>query len=256
MYTDKLRLQQILTNLLSNAMKFTSQGQIILGVIQFEDNYEFYVKDTGIGIPPGKLEVVFDRFRQADESHTRLYGGTGLGLAIVKNLVTLLGGRIWVDSIEGKGTAFYFTLPVVQPPDQNIAKSEGITYETRVTPDFSEKTILIAEDIETNFHLIRTMLRNTNAKLLHAQDGLIALDMAASDPMPDMILMDIQMPNMDGVEAMKKIRLQGKPIPIVAITAFALQGEGKYFTEIGFDAYLSKPLSQEKLIETMKIFLG
>jgi len=108
-------------------MKFTSQGQIILGVIQFEDNYEFYVKDTGIGIPPGKLEVVFDRFRQADESHTRLYGGTGLGLAIVKNLVTLLGGRIWVDSIEGKGTAFYFTLPVVQPPDQNIAKSEGIT---------------------------------------------------------------------------------------------------------------------------------
>jgi len=256
MYTDKLRLQQILTNLLSNAMKFTSQGQIILGVIQFEDNYEFYVKDTGIGIPPGKLEVVFDRFRQADESHTRLYGGTGLGLAIVKNLVTLLGGRIWVDSIEGKGTAFYFTLPVVQPPDQNIAKSEGVTYEARVTPDFSEKTILIAEDIETNFHLIRTMLRNTNAKLLHAQDGLIALDMAASDPMPDMILMDIQMPNMDGVEAMKKIRLQGKPIPIVAITAFALQGEGKYFTEIGFDAYLSKPLSQEKLIETIKIFLG
>jgi PAS domain S-box-containing protein len=256
MYTDKLRLQQVLTNLLSNAIKFTSQGQIVLGVIQFEDNFEFYVKDTGIGIPPGKLEVVFDRFRQADESHTRLYGGTGLGLAIVKNLITLLGGRIWVDSIEGKGTAFYFTLPIVQPPDQSIAKSEGVTYEKRVTPDFSGKTILIAEDIETNFHLIRTMLRNTNARLLHAPDGLIALDMAASDPLPDLILMDIQMPNMDGVESMKKIRLQGKPITIVAITAFALQGEGKYFTEIGFDAYLSKPLSQEKLIETIKIFLG
>lgn len=256
LYTDKLRVQQILTNLLSNAIKFTSKGQIIMGAIHFEDNFEFYVKDTGIGIPPSKLEVVFDRFRQADESHTRLYGGTGLGLAIVKNLVSLLGGRIWVDSVEGKGTAFYFTLPVSTPPEYKNTKSDPQkVHEARIVPDFSDKTILIAEDIDTNFQLIRTMLRSTNARLLHAPDGLIALDMASSDPLPDLILMDIQMPHMDGVEAMKKIRLQGRNVPIVAITAFALQGEGKYFTEIGFDAYLSKPLSQEKLIETIKIFL-
>lgn len=255
-FTDKLRLQQVLTNLLSNAVKFTHSGQIVMGVIQVEGFYEFYVKDSGIGIPPSKLEVVFERFRQADESHTRLYGGTGLGLAIVKNLVELLGGRIWADSIEGKGTAFYFTLPSDTVDGQASKSTSPVPKEQKKSvPDLSGKTILIAEDVDTNFQLIKTMLRQTNARLLHAPDGLIAVDMAVSDPHPDIILMDIQMPNMDGVEAMLKIRHQGISVPIIAITAFALQGEGKYYTEVGFDAYLSKPLSNEKLLETVKFFM-
>ncbi|MBS4058012.1 MAG: tetratricopeptide repeat protein [Bacteroidales bacterium] len=257
LFTDKLRLQQILTNLLSNAMKFTPEGQIIMGVLSVEGFYEFYVKDTGIGIPLAKLEVIFDRFRQADESHTRLYGGTGLGLAIVKNLVELLGGRIWVDSIVDKGTAFYFTLPKDKQDTEQLSM-EVLSQPSKkeAIPDFSHHTILIAEDVDTNFHLIKTMLRRTKVKLLHAPNGLIAVDMAASDPKPDLILMDIQMPEMDGIEAMLKIRKQGNGIPMIAITAFALQGEDKYYTELGFDAYLSKPLSNDKLLETLKIFLA
>lgn len=241
--TDKLRLQQILTNLLSNASKFTEKGQIEFGVIKINEKFEFFVKDTGIGIPETKLDVIFERFRQADDSHTRQYGGTGLGLAITKNLTELLGGSIWVESVERKGTAFYFTLPA----------EEQLITNGNAFPDYSHLTVLVAEDVETNYQLINRMLRKSNAKVLHAVNGLIALDMAVN-LQPDIVLMDIQMPEMDGEETLSRLRRQSFNKPVVAITAFALAGEEKAYLDAGFDSYLSKPLGSTKLYQMLQLF--
>lgn len=243
--TDKLRLQQIITNLLSNAIKFTHMGQIEFGVIRINDQFEFFVKDTGIGIPESKLDVIFERFRQADDSHTRIYGGTGLGLAITKNLTHMLGGEIWVESVENKGTAFYFTLPAVNGDEESMS----FTY-----PDYSKLTILVAEDVETNFQLINNMLQRSGAKVIHAINGLIAIDMAL-EHQPDIVFMDIQMPDMDGKETLLRLRQQNFDNPVIAITAFALSGEEKNYIEFGFDSYLSKPLGIEKLYSLLKIFV-
>ncbi len=244
MTTDKLRLVQILTNLLSNATKFTQKGQIEFGMIHVGEKYEFFVKDTGIGIPESKLEVIFERFRQADDSHTRVFGGTGLGLAITKNLTQLLGGSIWVESVEGKGAVFYFTLPA-----QIISTDKDNFY-----PDFSNYNVLIAEDVDTNFYLINGMLRYTKTNVHHASNGLLAIDMTL-EIQPDIVFMDIQMPEKDGISAMQELRQRGYQKPIIAISAFALSDEGEKFIRQGFDSYLSKPLSIEKVIGVMKLFL-
>lgn len=242
--TDKLRLVQILTNLLSNASKFTQTGQIEFGMIHIGEKLEFFVKDTGIGIPESKLDVIFERFRQADDSHTRVFGGTGLGLAITKNLTQLLGGSIWVESVQNKGAVFYFTLPA-----HGVASIKDQFY-----PDYSNKTILIAEDVETNFFLMNGMLRYTKTNVLHASNGLIAVDMAL-EMQPDLIFMDIQMPELDGLDALKQLKKKNFKQPIIAISAFALSDEGDKFLKLGFDSYLSKPLSIEKVIGVMKLFL-
>ena len=249
--TDRLRLQQILTNLLSNAMKFTREGEIEFGVLNINNSYEFYVRDTGIGIPEQKLEVVFERFRQADDSHTRLFGGTGLGLAITKHLIELLNGKIWVESQEGKGTAFYFTLPV-STKDSEITSTPPISAKAAL-PNFKGKTILVAEDVDTNFYLIKTMLNKLDIAVLHASNGLIALDLAVEHN-PDLVIMDIQMPEMDGIEAFKQIRHQKLTMPVIAVTAYALMGEEQQYLNIGFDAYLSKPLSMTKLVDLLGVF--
>ncbi|HMM11168.1 MAG TPA: ATP-binding protein [Bacteroidales bacterium] len=242
-HTDKLRLQQILTNLLSNASKFTHEGQIEFGVISIGDQYEFYVKDTGIGIQESKLDVIFDRFRQADDSHTKQYGGTGLGLAISKHLTHLLGGKIWVESVEGKGTSFYFTLP-----GQKSNAESAYKY-----PDYSNKKVLVVEDVETNFHLINNMLRRSGIKVFHAQNGYIVLDIVQNEQ-PDLVLMDIQLPELDGLSALKILRKQHFNRPVVAITAFAMAGDAQYYLRQGFDSYLSKPLGTEKLYQLLHLF--
>ncbi len=243
--SDKMRLNQIFTNLLSNALKFTQHGEIEFGVIPIGDNYQFFVKDSGIGIPEEKLDVIFQRFRQADDSHTRLFGGTGLGLAITKNLTQLLGGTIWVESVVGKGSAFYFTLPA--PATSHINEPHFLNLENKI--------ILVAEDVETNFTLIQRMFRSTNATILHASSGLIAVDMALAHK-PDLILMDIQMPEKDGIEAMKEIKKAEPRQQIIAVSAFSLTEDGDKYIRMGFDSYLSKPISTGKLIEASRIFLN
>jgi len=250
--TDKLRLQQILTNLLSNSLKFTSEGQIEFGVLCINGEFEFYVRDSGIGIPENKLEVVFERFRQADDSHTRMFGGTGLGLAITKNLTMLLDGKIWVESVVGKGTVFYFTLPGNK--QEKLQQPPAIQKLSPALPNLEGNTVLVAEDVDTNFLLISTMLKKLKIDVLHAPNGLIALDMA-TEHNPDLIIMDIQMPEMDGNEAFERIRHQQLKMPIIAITAFALMGEEDQYLKLGFDAYLSKPISFDKLTDQLKLFL-
>jgi PAS domain S-box-containing protein len=241
--TDKLRLQQILTNLLSNALKFTNAGEVEFGALLIDDQFEFYVRDSGIGIPESKLEVIFERFRQADDSHTRLYGGTGLGLAITRNLTELLGGHIWAESVQNRGTVFYFTLPandIVKNIDNKFAGLHN-------SIDFSGKTVLVAEDVDTNMRLIVSMLKKLNVKILQAQNGLIAVDMAVKNQI-DFILLDIQMPELDGIETMRKLRSMGLKTPIIAITGFSLSEQEHEFIEMGFDAMISKPFSIEKLV--------
>ncbi len=254
LFTDRMRLHQIVSNLLNNAIKFTDDGYISYGFIIVNGHLQFYVKDSGIGIPESKMDIIFERFRQADDSHSRLFGGTGLGLAIVKNLVDMLGGAVWVESIHGKGTIFYFTLSYEDSRSQDNEVSETEISSTHY-PDFSNKTILIAEDNEANYLLLKRMLLKTKAKILYAPNGLIATDMAASSPSPDIILMDIQMPEMNGIEAMKKIRQHGFRMPSIAVTAFTMIEEEKDYVQKGFDAYLQKPLGAEKLFETLKTFL-
>lgn len=242
-HSDKLRLQQILTNLLSNAVKFTHEGEIEFGVISISDQYEFFVKDTGIGIPESKLDVIFDRFRQADDSHTKQYGGTGLGLAISKHLTQLLGGKIWVESVVDKGTTFYFTLPGKKDNKESLSEY----------PDYSSKKVLVVEDVEANFHLINNMLKRSGIKVMHAPNGYLALDLAQSER-PDLILMDIQLPELDGLSALKNLRKQHYDRPVVAITAFALAGDAQFYLRQGFDSYLSKPLGLEKLYQLLRLF--
>lgn len=247
--TDRLRLQQILTNLISNAIKFTSKGEIEFGVLHIEDHFEFYVRDSGIGIPDSKLEVVFERFRQADDSHTRLYGGTGLGLAITRNLTQLLGGKIWVESIEQHGTVFYFTLPAEMESDG----TENMIQQTKRIgkTDYSGKTILVAEDIETNHHLAGLMLKRLKCNVVYATNGLIAVDIVSKSKV-DLVLMDIQMPEMDGIAAMKKIKSFNLQIPVIAVTAFAMLDEGQKYLDMGFDGFISKPFNIETLVDTFK----
>ena len=247
--TDRLRLQQILTNLLSNALKFTHQGEIEIGVLLINNQFQFYVRDSGIGIPASKLEVVFERFRQADDSHTRVYGGTGLGLAITKNLVHLLGGNIWVESVEKHGTVFYFTLPTAIDEDDNNRNSERVALS--LYPDYKGKTVLLAEDVETNHKLMGSMLRRMNFNMVYALNGFIALDLAVKIK-PDVILMDVQMPEMDGIEAMNKIKEHQLNIPIIAITAFSLMDQDQKYLDMGFDAFISKPFNIETLIVKFK----
>lgn len=247
--TDRMRLQQILTNLISNALKFTANGEIEFGVLHIEDHFEFYVRDSGIGIPASKLEVVFERFRQADDSHTRLYGGTGLGLAITRNLTQLLGGKIWVESVQGHGTVFYFTLPA----ELESTGTENMIQQTKHIGklDFSNKTILVAEDIETNHHLAGLMLKRLKCNVIYATNGLIAVDIASKSKI-DLILMDIQMPEMDGITAMKKIKSMGSNVPVIAVTAFAMLDEGQKYLDMGFDGFISKPFNIETLVDAFK----
>jgi PAS domain S-box-containing protein len=247
--TDRLRLQQIMTNLLSNAVKFTHSGEIEFGVIHIGDHYEFYVRDSGIGIPASKLDVVFERFRQADDSHTRLYGGTGLGLAITRNLTHLLGGKIWVESVEGSGTVFYFTLPA--DPEQYGNDTLAQIKEQNDNSYFIGKTILIVEDIETNLQLAGLMIRRLDCNVMFASNGFIALDIVSKTKV-DLILMDIQMPEMDGITAMKKVKEIDNHIPIVAVTAFSILGEDQKYLDMGFDGFVSKPFNIESLIATFK----
>ena len=254
---DPYRLSQILNNLMSNALKFTKQGKIIVkGTIE-EENEEaifmkFTVTDTGIGIKKDKLSIIFDPFTQASSDTTRKYGGTGLGLSICKNLVEMQGGIISVDSEEGIGTTFSFTIPY--DCGFNIIPNKG---ETEINTDksiFNFKKILMAEDVIVNQFLARVILESGGFKVDIANNGVEALDLFEKNDY-DLILMDIQMPEMDGVTTTAKIRqLQDEKkanIPIIALTANALVGNEKEYYDAGMNACLTKPFTQEKLFEVL-----
>jgi CheY-like chemotaxis protein len=251
--TDPERFRQVMNNLLSNAMKFTEEGSITFGYEHQNDNLLFYVKDTGIGIKKKNLSLIFDHFRQIDESNTRKFGGTGLGLTISRNLTEMLGGKIWADSRPGEGSAFYFTLPYNPVKETN---SDTQASETKAAPDLQNKIILVAEDEDSNFFLMKTQLRKTGVTLLRAKNGLEAIEIYnVYKEQIDLVLMDIQMPEMNGYDAMKAIKDDNPDMIVVAQTAHAMADEQKEIMDSGFNDYLAKPITKVKFNSLLNKYL-
>lgn len=250
---DELRFKQIMTNLVNNAIKFTKQGYIEFGLtIKDPITMLFYVKDTGIGIPQNKQKIIFERFRQADDSHTREYGGTGLGLAITKNLLEILGGKVWVESEKDQGTTFYFTLPLktVSKEDSEAIINRFVSDKSLLKNNWSDIKVLVAEDEDTNYKLLEAILRDTNIQLTRARNGEIVLEHFEIKNKFDLILMDIKMPKLNGYETAKILKNKYKTTtPIIAQTAYAMSSEKEEILQSGFDDYISKPIKAEELLK-------
>jgi CheY-like chemotaxis protein len=257
---DPVRLTQILANMIGNAVKFTDEGSIRLEVNNKGGNGDqvrlgFTIRDTGIGIAPEKLSTVFERFRQAEDSITRKYGGTGLGLSIVKDLVLLQHGEIAVESEVGKGTAFSFTIPyrisAAQPARQVSPKEAGIDY-----PDSRHIRILVAEDNKMNQTLLRHLLTAWRLSFDIVDSGITAVEKLRTGGY-DLVLMDIQMPGMDGYKATQLIRTDLKlDIPVIAMTAHAFAGEREKSLNNGMNEYIAKPLDERELFRIIAQFTG
>lgn len=251
-FSDKIRLEQILTNLLSNALKFTDKGKIEFGYfIDHRRSIVFFVKDTGIGMTENEQKIIFDRFRQVSTSYTNMYGGTGLGLSISKGLTDKLGGKIWVESKFEEGSNFYLSIPFKQ--GIHIEKPQYIDFNTDFNWD--GKTILIAEDEDVNFNLFETILAPTKLKIIRAKTGKDAVDYCCSKNKVDLVLMDIKMPDMNGFEATKKIKKKRKELPIIAQTAYAMSTDEDICLKIGCDDYISKPVRIDDLLRKIEKYL-
>ncbi|MCF8373977.1 MAG: response regulator [Bacteroidales bacterium] len=240
--SDQDRIVQVLSNLLSNSFKFTQKGTIEFGVFSVhDDNIRFFVRDTGIGIDQDKFDLIFESFKQGDESRTREYAGAGLGLAISKKIAHLLDGRIWVASKKGEGSTFYLELP--RPDPAELRKEDtGLLVEPKQA--WAGKTFLIVDDVDSSYHLLETILRKTKAKILWAKDGNVAVEYCRNQKI-DLVLMDIQMPNLDGLAATRLIKEIDPDIPIIAQTAY-VQEEDKFRIEMaGCDGYIPKPLEKD-----------
>lgn len=249
-YTDESRLSQILMNVVDNAVKFTREGEIIIGYKQIDSKtIEFFIKDTGIGIPKDQYHLVFERFRQVDGSTTRKYGGTGLGLSISEGLAKLLGGAIRFESEVDHGTTFYVTLPYI-PVNRRILEPDSAKEET--VPNWENKIFLIVEDDEINLELMKTMLEPSNAVILYAGTGEDAIRIFSGNPSINLILMDIRLPGINGYQAMRAIKDQNPAIPVIAQTAFAMSEDNQTCLEQGFDDYIAKPINRKLLYEIIK----
>ncbi len=251
--TDYLRLKQVLLNLLTNAVKFTNNGKIEFGYSIKNNELNCYVKDTGIGIKPENISKIFERFTQLELSISKKFGGTGLGLTISKNIVELLGGKIRVESVWEKGSTFFIKIPIeiVEYCDNNIANE----YSQKNTFDLSKYTLLVAEDDDINFMFIEEMLSELKINLVRANNGLEAFEIVKTNSKIDIVLMDIQMPLMDGYESTKLI-LEIKPkLPIIAQTAYAVNAEKEKSLKIGCVDYISKPIELEELLLKIKKYL-
>jgi PAS domain S-box-containing protein len=245
--TDNEKVYAILTNLVKNAIKFTYKGSIEFGYEKKGDYLEFFVKDTGVGVPQKQKELIFERFRQGSESHNRGYEGSGLGLSIAKTYVEMLGGEIWVESEEGKGSIFYFTIPYNAVSKEKNA-IENVVSEKDKEVEIKKLKILVVEDDEISYSLLIRTLQKISYKVLHAITGVEAVDACQNNPDLDLVLMDIRMPKMDGNEATRQIRQFNKDVVIIAQTAYGFPGDWEKAIEAGCNDYITKPISKTLLI--------
>jgi CheY-like chemotaxis protein/HPt (histidine-containing phosphotransfer) domain-containing protein len=258
--TDPQRLRQLLVNLVGNAIKFTGKGHVrVVGRIVHDEGHEllaFDVCDTGVGIPKEKFEAIFDPFVQADNSVTRKFGGTGLGLAICRRIVEAMGGSLTLNSEVGKGTMFTATAVVKPSPEAPIAdaaQSDVITAASmKVLPavvDLPRGRVLVVEDGDTNRKLIDLILRRAGLEVVTAENGKLGVDAALGAPF-DLILMDMQMPVMDGYSAARTIRERGLKLPIIALTAHAMSGDEQKCRAAGCSGFMTKPIHADLLLQT------
>lgn len=251
-HSDYNRLTQVLTNLLSNAFKFTEKGYVELGYKVNKNDLYFYVKDTGIGVNKKDKKIIFDQFRQSDNSSTRIYGGTGLGLSISKGLVTLLKGSIGVESDGKNGSIFYLTIPYKQVK----SKLDNVKPISNLESDWSSKKIMVDDDDDDDisFKFIKEVLRDTKVELVQVKSGLNAIELLRKIKI-DLILMDIQLPGIDGNDTTKEIRKFNSTIPIIAQTANAMADDKDKSLCAGCNDYLAKPIDGNELLNTIKSHL-
>jgi PAS domain S-box-containing protein len=248
--TDSGKINSILTNLVKNAIKFTDAGSIEFGYKKKGKYLEFFVKDTGIGIPKDRQDAIFERFIQADIEDKRAFQGSGLGLSISKKYVELHDGEIWVESKEGLGSTFYFTIPYnAISVDKNVIGNAVSEIEE---VQIKNLKILIAEDEEVSDLFITEALQEISHKIIHAETGVEAIEACRNNPDLDLILMDIRMPEMDGLEATRQIRLFNTDVIIIAQTAYAFVSDRKNVLEAGCNDYISKPINMTLLLELIK----
>jgi PAS domain S-box-containing protein len=256
--TDREKLYAILTNLVKNAIKYTENGEIEIGCNKQHEYLEFYVKDTGIGIPKDRLAAIFERFVQADIEDRKARQGAGLGLTITKSYVEMLGGNIWVESEEGIGSTFYFTLPYNSALQEKIIikNADVAASENHDNSAVSGLKILIAEDDETSEMLLDIEVKPFCKEILKASTGVEAVEVCRNNSDIDLILMDIQMPKMDGCEASRKIRTFNKDVIIIAQTDYALAGDREKALEAGCNDYIAKPINKTAFLLLLKKYFG
>ncbi|MEX0981104.1 MAG: PAS domain S-box protein, partial [Bacteroidales bacterium] len=244
--TDATKLTQILNNLIGNALKFTPQGYVNFGYGVKDNQLEFYIEDSGIGIPLDMQELIFYRFRQVETTSKRNFGGSGLGLSISKAYVELLGGNIWLTSELGKGSTFYFTIPYKKA---NQEKSPDIP--SNMDLRFWIKTLLIAEDEDSNFMLLEELLSEKGIDIMRAANGVEAVELCKSSPNIDLVLMDLKMPVMDGYEATTRIKEFRPDLCIIAQTAYSTEVDRNKALAGGCSDFISKPINKELLLSTI-----
>lgn len=261
---DNFRIQQIINNLVSNAVKFTEAGSVRLEVDLTKDEtmLQFSVNDSGRGISEDQLEVIFEAFRQVDFSDTRKFSGTGLGLTISKRLVEMMGGTLWVDSKIGEGSTFSFTIPYKQAPDGSIEDSGPLTDKALHATKITSGKILIAEDDPVSRKVATKMVENAGYDVVLAENGRIAVSKFEADRSIDLILMDVNMEIMGGLEATSLIRdlearhQHERRIPIIGLSAAAMNGDRERGAASGMTDYLTKPVNRKDLIAAIEQYLG
>jgi CheY-like chemotaxis protein len=254
--SDSTKLNQILTNLVQNALKFTFDGSVEFGYKKIGEMLEFYVIDSGIGIPAEMKEHIFERFRQVDNSITRAHEGSGLGLSISRAYVEMLGGTIRVESVQGEGSKFFFSLPYNLPDSSNLHGSAGERHGESSGSFLPHLTILIAEDDEVSRILLKRSLKKENFTIILAGNGREAVELAERHPEIDIVLMDIKMPEMNGFEATRQIKRFRPELPVIAQTAFTSKADREKAADAGCDGFITKPISKKELFELIKELLG
>jgi signal transduction histidine kinase/CheY-like chemotaxis protein len=253
--TDPIRLEQVLWNLLDNALKFTEMGSIEFGYRIDGTQIVFFVTDTGIGIEKENIDKVFERFcKIVANNNPTLYSGTGLGLSIAKELVGLLDGKVWVESEPGKGTSFYLTIPYI-PVKSNFTGHFSKSFLANNSLNLKGKIILVVEDDFISYQLIETLLEKSEAKLIHVKNGEDAVEVAKLTANLDLILMDMQLPFLSGYEASAQIKAIMPHVPIVAQTAHAMNDDKVRCLEAGCDGYIPKPIDPDEFMLTIGRFL-
>jgi CheY-like chemotaxis protein/two-component sensor histidine kinase len=251
--SDGAKLDSVITNLIKNALKFTRQGSIEFGCRPEGKQLHFFVNDTGIGIPKHRIDGIFDRFVQADTSHSRSYEGSGLGLSIARAYVEMLGGELKVESEQGRGSSFYFTIPF-RPAKETHNPVDEIN--TDKFADLQKHFFLVAEDDAISYNYLYKVLESEKVKIIRALNGEEAVNICRENPLISLVLMDIKMPVLDGYEATQQILAFRPGLPVIATTAYAFPEDRQKALSCGCVDYIAKPINKDKLIEIINKHLS